>query len=73
MTEIGALWVPAQQGRSPPSPVRSIAADGQPIRISWGWETDRLSEIRVRLGLAVGRAIGSLLEGDVALGRAMAA
>lgn len=45
----------------------TVAADDRPIRIFQGRAMGRLSEIRVRLGFADGRAIGCLLEGDVAL------
>ena len=45
-----------------------VAADDRPIRIFQGRAMGRLSEIRVRLGIADGRAIGCLLEGDVAIG-----
>ncbi|MFB0492793.1 PhzF family phenazine biosynthesis protein [Methylobacterium sp. OAE515] len=44
-----------------------VAPDDRPIRILQGRAMGRLSEIRVRLGFADGRAIGCLLEGDVAL------
>jgi PhzF family phenazine biosynthesis protein len=44
-----------------------IAPDDRPIRIFQGRAMGRLSEIRVRLGFADGRAIGCLLAGDVAL------
>jgi PhzF family phenazine biosynthesis protein len=44
-----------------------VAPDDRPIRILQGRAMGRLSEIRVRLGFADGRAIGCLLEGDVAI------
>ena len=46
------------------------APDDWPIRIVQGRAMGRASEIRVRLGFAGGRAIGCLLEGDVAEGGA---
>ena len=45
-----------------------VEADDRPIRILQGRAMGRLSEIRVRLGFAGGRAVGCLLEGDVAPG-----
>jgi PhzF family phenazine biosynthesis protein len=51
----------------------TIAADDRPIRILQGRAMGRLSEIRVRLGFAGGRAVGCLLEGDVAPGAGSAA
>jgi len=48
-----------------------VAPDDRPIRILQGRAMGRLSEIRVRLGFAEGRAIGCLLEGDVAISATM--
>ena len=49
-----------------------VAPDDRPIRIFQGRAMGSLSEIRVRLGFAGGRAIGCLLGGAVTAGEAVA-